>query len=139
MSGQGSACRGSTFSVALRAVATHLSSTCKTSEQFDISLVSHSFPGGGKDLDMGHFLLTDDMTDLSLGCCPRTVWLEKPKLCHRWAHTWAAEQLAALFRLILCLISVTQLSKPAQRNEGYPELQSEECSQSCLAFSMGHI
>lgn len=58
MSGQGSACQGSTFSIALRAAATYLSSTCKTSEQFDISWVSHSFPGGGKDLDMGHPLLT---------------------------------------------------------------------------------
>lgn len=62
MSGQGSACQGSTFSRALRAAAAHLSSTCETSEQFDISLVSHSFPGGGKDLDMGHFLLTGNMT-----------------------------------------------------------------------------
>lgn len=53
MSGQGSACQGSTFSIALRVAAPHLSSTCKTSEQLDISSVCHSIPGGGKDLDVG--------------------------------------------------------------------------------------
>lgn len=135
MSGQGCAGQGSTFSTA-----THLSSTCRASEQFDISLVSHSFPGGGKDSDMGHFLLTG-----TLGCCLRVQWWKHPSCAvggdvHGLQNSW--ELLAALFSpffLCVCLVSVTQLLKPAQRNEGCPELQPEGCSQSCLAFSISHI